>query len=68
MKFKQYVYNMKLKLQWPLLLESVVHFFAPILQFLRRLYQFLQFSRCSLGEICSQHLTRSPYIDLEISK
>ena len=56
---------MKLKVQQSLLLsESMARLFDPLFQFFRELCQFLQFSKYSFGEICSQHLTRFPYIDL----
>ena len=62
---------MKLNVLGPPLSESVVLFLPSFLFF--RFYEdrnnecpmtkFEQFSKCTFGEICSQHLT-SPYMDL----
>ena len=71
---KTYVYNMKLKFPGPLISESVICFLPSFFSAYKdhnkkfNLKKFEQLSTCSFGETCSQHLTRPPYIDLQISK
>ena len=71
---KTYVYNMKLKFPGPLLSEIVICFLPSFFSAYKdhnkkfNLKKFEQLSTCSFGEICCQHLTRPPCIDLQISK